>query len=61
MEDDRIVSSAKKVNDPSTNLYTCIKAVIDSVERFVPLDANNKERILVQAWEDAGNTLADAD
>jgi|TARA_R100001460_G_scaffold46203_1_gene83648 hypothetical protein len=61
MEDDRIVSSAKKVNDPITGEYSCIKAVIDSVEMFVPLDEKNKERILVKAWEDSGNTIADAD
>ncbi len=54
------VNSAQKVNDEQGN-YVCIKAVIDSVEMFVPLDDNNKERMLVQAWEDAGNTIAEAD
>lgn len=57
----RTVNSAQKVNDPSTTEYACIKADIDGVETFVPLDANNKERKLVQEWEDAGNTIADAD
>ena len=61
MSDYRTVSSAKKVNDPVTGEYTCIKAVIDSVEMFVPLDDNNKERALIKTWEDAGNTIAEAD
>ena len=61
MEDERTVTSAQKVNDPSTGEYICIKAVIDSVEMFVPLDEKNKERILIKAWEDAGNTIAEAD
>ena len=60
-EDNRTVTSAQKVNDPSTGEYCCIKAVIDSVEMIVPLDNNNKERILIKSWEDAGNTIAEAD
>jgi len=54
------VNSAQKVNDEQGE-YVCIKAVIDSVEMFVPLDANNKERALIKTWEDAGNTIADAE
>ena len=61
MEDNRIVSSAQKVNDPTTGQYSCIKAVINSVEMIVPLDDNNVDRILIKAWEDAGNTIAEAD
>ena len=60
-EDNRTVTSAQKVNDPSTGEYTCIKAVINSVEMFVPLDDNNIDRKLIKAWEDAGNTIAEAD
>jgi|TARA_R110000823_G_scaffold282641_1_gene400844 hypothetical protein len=59
-EDVRVVNSAQKINDEQGD-YVCIKAVIDSAEMFVPLDANNKERMLIQAWEDAGNAIADAD
>tara|TARA_R110000823_G_scaffold122989_1_gene248505 strand:+ start:1367 stop:1543 length:177 start_codon:yes stop_codon:yes gene_type:complete len=55
------VNSAQKVNDPVTSEYVCIKADIDGIEMFVPLDASNKERMLIQEWEDAGNTIADAD
>jgi hypothetical protein len=60
MEDLRTVTSAQKVNDEQGE-YACIKAVIDSVEMMVPLDNNNKERILIKSWEDAGNTIAEAD
>tara|TARA_R100001369_G_scaffold51509_1_gene78334 strand:- start:48 stop:224 length:177 start_codon:yes stop_codon:yes gene_type:complete len=55
------INSAQKVNDPITGTYCSIKADIDGVEMFVPLDVNNKERMLIQAWEDAGNTIAEAD
>ena len=60
MSDTRTVNSAQKINDEQGD-YVCIKAVINSVEMFVPLDANNKERMLIQAWEDADNAIADAD
>jgi hypothetical protein len=60
MDDLRTVNSAQKVNDEQGD-YVCIKAVIDSVEMFVPLDDNNKERALIKTWEDAGNTIAEAD
>ena len=55
------INSAQKVNDPITEAYCSIKADIDGVEMFVSLDVSNKERMMVQAWEDAGNTIADAD
>lgn len=61
MPDTRTVNSAQKVNDPSTGEYCCIKAVINSVEMMVPLDDNNVDRKLIKAWEDAGNTIAEAD
>jgi len=60
-EDIRTVTSAKKINDPITGTYCSIKAVIDGQETYVPLDNSNKDRILVKAWEDNGNTIADAD
>ena len=61
MPDTRTVNSAKKVNDPSTGEYCCIKAVINNVEMFVPLDDNNVDRKLIKAWEDDGNTIEEAD
>ena len=58
----RTVNSATRNNDPATNTYACIKAVIDGVEMMIPKDdLANKERALVKAWEDAGNTIAEAD
>ena len=61
MQDTRIVTSAKKVNDLVTGEYVCIKAVINGQEMFVPLDDNNIERKLIKAWEDNGNTIEEAD
>ena len=62
MPDTRTVTSAKKVNDLTTGEYVCIKAVINGQEMFVPPDDfNNIDRKLIKAWEDAGNTIADAD
>ena len=61
MEDIWTVNSAQKVNDEQGN-YVCIKAVIDGVELIVPKDdLNNSERALIKAWEDDGNTIAEAD
>jgi|TARA_R110002012_G_scaffold308396_1_gene514599 hypothetical protein len=61
MPDTRTINSAQKVNDEQGE-YTCIKAVINSVEMFIPKDDfNNVDRKLIKAWEDAGNTIAEAD
>ena len=61
MPDTRTVNSVKKVNNANGDL-DCLKAVINGVEMFVPPnDFNNIDRKLIKAWEDAGNTIADAD
>ena len=61
MSDTRTVNSAQKVNDEQDN-YMCIKAVINGVEMMLPIDDfNNLDRKLVKAWEDDGNTIANAD
>tara|TARA_R110000744_G_C19295608_1_gene555146 strand:+ start:1123 stop:1314 length:192 start_codon:yes stop_codon:yes gene_type:complete len=61
MPDTRTINSAQKVNDEQGE-YTCIKAVINSVEMFIPKDDfNNVDRKLIKAWEDDGNTIAEAD
>tara|TARA_R100001443_G_scaffold13649_1_gene23669 strand:+ start:1375 stop:1566 length:192 start_codon:yes stop_codon:yes gene_type:complete len=61
MPDTRTVNSVKKVNNANGDLE-CLKAVINGVEMFVPPDDfNNIDRKLIKAWEDAGNTIADAD
>ena len=61
MPDTRTVNSVKKVNNANADL-DCLKAVINGVEMFVPPnDFNNIDRKLIKAWEDDGNTIADAD
>ena len=61
MPDTRTVNSAQKVNDEQGN-YICIKVVINSKEHIIPSnDFNNVDRKLVKAWEDDGNTIAEAD
>jgi len=61
MPDTRTVNSVKKVNNANGDLE-CLKAVINGVEMFVPPDDfNNIDRKLIKAWEDAGNTIAEAD
>ena len=61
MPDTRTVNSVKKVNNANGDL-DCLKAVINGVEMFVPPDDfNNIDRKLIKAWEDAGNTIAEAD
>ena len=61
MPDTRTVNSAQKVNDEQGN-YICIKVVINGKEHMIPPnDFNNVDRKLVKAWEDDGNTIAEAD
>ena len=61
MPDTRTVNSVKKVNNANGDL-DCLKAVINGVEMFVPPDDfNNIDRKLIKAWEDAGNTIQEAD
>jgi hypothetical protein len=38
-----------------------IKATIDGQEMFVPLNENNRHRIAIKDWEDAGNTIEEAE
>ena len=62
MEDNRAVTSVQYIKDSLTNENCTIKAVIDGETMYVPINsADNTERILIQAWEDAGNTIEDAD
>jgi len=59
---DRTVTSAQYIKDGITNTNCSIKAVIEGETMYVPINsADNTERMLIQAWEDAGNTIADAD
>jgi hypothetical protein len=58
----RTVTSAQYIKDGITNTKCSIKAVIEGETMYVPINsADNTERMLIQAWEDAGNTIAEAD
>ena len=45
--------------DPNINIG--IKATIDTVEMFVPLDPANRHYKAIQEWIAEGNTIAEAD
>ena len=53
------VTKAQYVTNEGTN--SSIKATIDSVELFVPLDPNNRHYIAIQEWVKKGNKIEDAD
>ena len=61
MEDTRTVTSAKYQQGFIGSGNVNIVAVIDGKTIYVPLDTNNTDRKLIQAWEDAGNTIQEAD
>jgi|TARA_R110002096_G_scaffold45751_1_gene122583 hypothetical protein len=61
MNDNRTVESAQYQQGFIGSGNVSIVAVINGETMYVPLDANNTERMLIQVWEDAGNTIADAD
>ena len=61
MEDKRTVASAKYQQGFIGSGNVNIIAVIDGQTLYVPLRADNTDRMLIQAWEDAGNTIAEAD
>ena len=59
---DRTVTSAQYMKDSITNANCSIKVVIEGETLYVPINAtDNTERMVIQAWEDAGNTIAEAD
>tara|TARA_X000001388_G_C2156037_1_gene94320 strand:+ start:405 stop:590 length:186 start_codon:yes stop_codon:yes gene_type:complete len=61
MEDNRTVTSAKYQQGFIGSGNVNIVAVIDGKTVYVPLRADNTDRKLIQAWEDAGNTIEEAD
>lgn len=61
MEDTRTVNSAQYQQGFIGSGNVNIVAVIDGETLYIPLRADNKDRMLIQAWEDAGNTIAAAD
>tara|TARA_R110000787_G_C13092722_1_gene411546 strand:- start:44 stop:229 length:186 start_codon:yes stop_codon:yes gene_type:complete len=61
MNDNRTIESAQYINGTDGTPVE-IKTVIDGKTMYVPIDAtDNRDRILIQEWEDAGNTIAEAD
>lgn len=54
------ITSAQYGQDTEGN-NTSIKAIIDGVEMFVPLDTDNRHYAAILEWVADGNTIADAD
>tara|TARA_Y100000114_G_C11531686_1_gene218301 strand:- start:197 stop:382 length:186 start_codon:yes stop_codon:yes gene_type:complete len=61
MEDNRTVTSAKYQKGFIGSGNVNIVAVIDGKTIYVPLTPDNTDRKLIQAWEDDGNTIQEAD
>tara|TARA_R100001126_G_scaffold73674_1_gene43176 strand:+ start:424 stop:609 length:186 start_codon:yes stop_codon:yes gene_type:complete len=61
MENKKTVTSAKYQQGFIGSGNVNIVAVIDGKTVYVPLTADNTDRKLIQAWEDAGNNIEDAD
>ena len=62
IEDKMNITSAKYVaNELKESGYSNIKATIDEVEMFVPLDPNNRHYKAILAWVEEGNTIEEAD
>jgi len=56
------ITSAQNHNNPKTSELTHIKATIDGVEMWVPLDPANRHYAEIMRQVDAGKlTIADAD
>lgn len=56
------ITSAQNHNSPTTGELTSIKATIDGVEMFVPLDPANTHYAEIMRQVDAGElTIQDAD
>jgi len=60
------ITNAKYMNqiidyENNTKVNTMIKAVIDGVTMFVPLDPDNTDYQAILEWVEDGNTIEDAD
>lgn len=56
------ITSAQNHNNTESNTLANIKATIDGVEMFVPIDSANRHYIEIMRQVDAGElTIADAD
>ena len=59
-----MITNAKyiAITDPAGNKSSdTIKATINDIEVFVPINENNRDYQEILKWVDAGNTIEDAD
>ena len=61
MVDNFDITSAQYMSADGNGENSCIKAVINGVECFVPLDAGNNHYSAILEWVADGNTISDAD
>ena len=54
------ITSAQYIQDNDGN-NSIIRATIDGIEMFVPLDTDNNEYAAILEWVAEGNTIEDAD
>ena len=59
--DNMNITSAQYTRNTDDTANENIKAVIDGVMMFVPLDPNNRHYQAIQEWVAEGNTIAEAD
>ena len=56
------IESAQYINDELNNkTNVMIKAMIDKIEMFVPVELNNRHYQAIQEWVAEGNKIEDAD
>ena len=57
------ITSAKYYKNPvsGSNVNSGIRAVIDDITMFVPMDTANRHYQAILEWVADGNTIADAD
>ena len=59
--DNMNITSAQYTRNTDDTANENIKAVIDGVMMFVPLDPNNRHYQAIQEWLAEGNTIEEAD
>ena len=59
--DNMNITSAQYTRNTDDTANENIKAVIDGVMMFVPLDPNNRHYQAIQEWVAEGNTIEEAD
>ncbi len=56
-----VIENAKYIKHIFTKKVHQIKATINGIESFVPLDPDNTDYQAIQEWVAEGNTIAEAD